>query len=237
MPKEKFAKHIWPILILAFLFNAGCNKDENNPTEENITYTKGSDYMPETNGDFESVLITGSFTEYDEYGNITNRIATSKEEYNIIYLPTIVKNNIVGNPVYYEDHYGIKLFGYLSSNNDAIIGIDTLTKFQAVLLPSELTIGMEWIPNSQRPLKEQVNLKLLEFLGSYTNSSGNTYKNVIKISFNHSSSNSGKSLEINGIVYLAKGQGSVELILSNYEEIILSPYKRTQVLGNAGLKN
>ena len=242
---KKIFNHLVFFIFILLVFS-GCKKNESNPVNDTGSSTHGSDYLPLTSSQVFNGSVSGSETVYDSLGNITDFSQISNQIYSGTFGVLSVIRGMDAIPVFANDNNHSKLVGYLSNNNGEIIGIDkNATSDLALILPDELEVGKEWIANPQSPASEQCKVKLVEFLGSFTNSAGKTYQNVINLSFTYKDSVAYyyyyHTRDIQGNLYLAKDVGVVGAKTNNYEEVekqysqFYSYYKRTKVVGQIGI--
>lgn len=236
------------LVFITFLL-LGCSKDNNNPIDDTTNTTlKGSDFMSLSSGNVIAAKVSGTSTEYDSSGNITGSTSINNEDFSGTIGATTTVRNITVNPLYGNDNGLTKLIGYLYISNNEVLGFDkSSNSLASVLLPAELSVGKEWIANPQSPTNQQVKLKLVEFLNSFTNSVGKTFQNVIKVdetyNYSYTSTDYQESLKVLSTIYFAKGKGIVEVSLNDYEEIykydytIWKLYKKTKATGKASLNN
>lgn len=249
------------LLVLITLFSInGCKNDESNPVDNTSFTAKGSDYFPIFSGKILNAKVSGSVTEYDSLGRVTDFTQISNEIYSgSIGDPTLIVSWI-SNPIFGNDNGENKLIGYVSNNNGEIIGFDNKgNKEYVVILPTELTIGKEWVVNPLSPNDEQFKIKLVETLNSFTNSAGKTFQNIINIAINYKDSTGGtentqwyygnwyEKMFISGNIYLAKGIGIVGVKINDSEYIEKSNYhyysnntyynyyKKTKASGEMGI--
>jgi hypothetical protein len=250
------------IVCMVFLFcNSGCNKDSSNPASSSISTGKGSDYFPISSGKILSATISGTATVYDSLGNATNLTQISNQTYNGSFGSSTIIRNMNSNPVFYYINNSSQLVGYLSNSNGDLVGFDQHSSNPIVtIIPSDISVGKEWIINPQSSPSQQVKVKIIESLNTYKNSVGITYQNVINLyitykdsagsTYYYDQNNYYKYYTKNvsdGNIYFAKGIGFVGAKLNNYDEIkkayekynsnIYNYYQRTKVTGEMGTTN
>jgi len=237
--KEKILSLFFVFTVLS-LFFVGCKKDDSNPVSDSNFSGKSSDYLPISSGKILNAKVSGSTTEYDSLGRVTDFSQISNETYSGTIGASTFIRNMNANPVFGNDKGESKLVGYLSNNNGDIIGFDNNSNSESVIiLPAELTVGKEWIVNPQSPVNKQFKVKLVKFLNSFTNSAGKTFQNTINISVTYKDSTGGiennewysgswyEKEFINGNIYLAKGIGIVGAKVNDYEYVEKSNYHDT----------
>lgn len=245
------------ISVLAFY---SCSKDSSNPTDPSNFSAKGTDYLPISSSSIHNAQISGTKTEYDSLGNVTNFYQINNQTYSGSIGTSTIINNMNASPIFFYDNNMARLAGYLSDNNGGVIGFSNSSQSQSVtILTSDLYVGKEWIVNPQSPIHEQIKLKLLEVLNSFTNSSGKTFQNTINLSVSYKDSVGGteyysgfpyrwyEKTSFNGNLYLSKGVGIVGAKLNDYEDIIkqnynstsykFNNYKKTKANGAVGIIN
>lgn len=208
-----------------------CTKDDSNPLSNSNFSGIGSDYLPLSSGHIINAMVSGSATEYDSLGRVTDFSQISNEPYNSTIGASTFLRNVNAFPIFGNNNNQSELAGYLSNNNGEIIGFDNVTNSQSVVvLPAELSAGKEWVINPNSPVNEQFKAKLIENLISFTNSAGRTFQNVIKIEISYNDLSSGtydppmngswyEKRDIEGNIFLAKGVGIVGAIVNNYEHV------------------
>ncbi len=248
--------HLLFIFIIALFSFYGCKKDESNPVNNSNFSAEGSDYLPVTSGKILNVKVSGSTTVYDSLGSVISFTQISDENYNGTIGALVFIRNMNANPIFGNDKGKSNLICYISNNNGEIVGFYKNSQ-NFIILPSELTIGKEWIANPQSPVNEQIRVKLVETLNSFTNSAGKVFQNIINLSVTSIDSlggtnyyNDGSSYIwyykklLNGNIYLSKGIGIIGIKLNAYEETEkgnystlgeYNYYKRTKVNGVIGI--
>jgi len=249
------------IICVSFMVFYSCQKDNGSPTSPSNFSAKGSDYCPFNSGNIVYVKISGSSAIYDSLGNITSTTQISNQAYSGSLGTSAMVNNMLSYPVYYYNRNNSSTrAGYLTNNSGEIIGFTNSNNDpNLTLLPANLTIGMEWIVNPQSSTNEQIKGKIIEALDSYTNSTGNSYQNVINLNLSLKDSTIATNIITGGYdkeyeriicdanLYFAKGIGIVGATLNNYERIqkvnyrsgtyTYNFYKRQQTNGVCGVSN
>ena len=233
--KAKILYSLFIFMVALFSFY-GCKKDDSNPVDNSNFSGKGSDYLPITSGKILNVRASGSTTTYDSLGSVTSFTQISDENFSGTTGTLVSIRNMNANPIYGNDKGKSNLICYMSDSNGEILCFYGNSQ-NFIILPSELTIGTEWITNPQSNVNEQIRVKLAEALSSFTNSTGKTYQDIINLSvvFNDSvgtseyggdgSSNIGyDKISFNGNIYLSKGVGIVEVKLNDFEETVKQNY-------------
>lgn len=246
------------ILFIVTLFTFySCDKNE-NPVDNNNLSGKGSDYFPITAGKVITAKVSGTATEYDSMGVVTEFKQITNEVHNGNFGATTFIRNMNANPFFGNDDGEMKLVGYLFNNNGEIIGFgDDDNNDIIIILPSELSVGKEWVVNPQNPINEQLKLKIIESKNSFTNSAGKTFSNTINISvvfkdsisktetyFNYTKVKFEK-VSIVGNIYIAKGVGIVGAKVVDFEAeereyvyefgLTRSSYKKMKATGEMGI--
>ena len=248
----KIILNLFVFLFIVLLVFSGCSKNESNPVNNTGSSAHGSDYLPLTSGQTFSGSVSGSQTVYDSAGNITDFSQINNQIYTGTFGVSSVIRGMNATPVFGNDNNHSKLVGYLASNNGEIIGIDkNASSDLALILPDELEVGKQWIANPQDPANQQCKVTLVEFIGSFTNSAGKTYQNVINLAFTYKDSVTEyyyggyyyydtKSMQ--GNLYLAKGIGVVGAKTDGCEEVegwfsqyYGNYYQKTKVVGQIGI--
>jgi len=227
------------VICISLLIFQACQKDSDNPTSSSNLSGKGTDYLPISSGKLLSAKVSGTTSDYDSLGNVTDFTQVNNQTYTCSIGASTVIRNMISYPIYYYNNNNRStLGGYLSNDNDEIIGFTkSYNDPEGIILPSELTIGKEWIVNPQSPPAKQIKAKYLESFDSFTNSTGNSYKNVINIHIAFIDSTNSKNYFSNGYnitylktiidanIYLAQGIGIIGAKLNNSEQISKTNYK------------
>lgn len=134
-------------------------------------------------------------------------------------------------PIYiYDSHTGKmdnRPQAYLGLNGSSVIGKEnTSSNKLGIALPESISIGTEWVVNPFDPADKHQKMKCLEHLNSFTNKSGNSYSDVIKLSVELKDSvyykdsdyyEYAKLRKASAVVYLAKNKGLIEASGNIYE--------------------
>jgi len=258
------AKLPFELLIICLIFSfctSGCNKDSSNPASSSNFNGKGSDYFPVSSGKILSATISGTATVYDSLGNAINFNQITNQTYSGSFGSSTTIRNMNANPIFYFVNNSSQLAGYLANSNGDLVGFDQHSSNPIVtIIPSDISVGKEWIINPQSSPSQQIKVKIIESLNTYKNSVGITYPNVINLYITYKDSvGSTYYYDQNnyykwytkdvsdGNIYFAKGIGFVGAKLNNYEEIkkayqkygsnIYNYYQRTKVTGIMGATN
>jgi hypothetical protein len=224
-------KSIPSLLVFCFfllLAQNGCKQDSSNPAEPSNFSAKGADYLPISAGQIINARASGTATEYDSLGNVTSFSQINNQAYSGSVGPSTSIRSMNANPIFGNDKGKSRLLCYLANNNGEIDGFDNLINSQiAIALPSEITVGKEWVANPQSPANEQFKIKVIEALNSYTNSAGKSFQGVINLSVTCNNlivdtTQYGSwyyKMAVDANIYLSKGIGIAEAKLNAYEEI------------------
>ncbi|MBN8706908.1 MAG: hypothetical protein J0L62_13610 [Bacteroidetes bacterium] len=228
-------KHVMGILISVVLV-AGCDNEDNVNSDEKANMTfKGSDFMSVSAGKSMSFIASGTSTNYDSLGIVTSSFTASNEELKMTIGTGEIIQSVLAYPLNQVKENSLETIAYLAINNASVLGYDGSSEGQPViLLPSEFKIGKEWIANPQRSSDEQVKLKLVDYLSSYTAKSGTKFSDVLKIELTHTgkseytyfyswslnnfySDTTTFTQKVSGFIYYAKNGGLVEAVLTNLD--------------------
>ena len=230
--------HLTRILLAGIIFIllccVGCKKDSGPAANDTATLSgSGSDYFPVANNQTFIGKATGQSISYDILGNVMQSQSINQQEVKGWMGGATTVAGMQAYPLFALNTNGTtssSSSSFIAQSNQGILGLLGSTTIQTVtVIPAEISIGTKWIVNPSDPLHKQISLQITDSKSSYTNSTGKTYSNVIKVNGVLSDST---SETWNGWIsyliitvkkgsadlYFAKGIGLVDIQLNNYEE-------------------
>lgn len=234
-------KLVTGIFISAMLF-AGCdnedkinNEDELSSEEKAKMTFKGSDFMSLSTGKSMTFVAEGTSKVYDSLGILKNSSTIANEEMKLSVGVGQTVKSVFAYPLHYIKAKSSDIAAYMSVSNSSLLGLDLSSNSEPyILLPADFKIGKEWTVNPQNSSNDQVKLKLLDYLSSYSNKAGNKYSNVLKIELTHTGKSeysyyyswspgyfyadtTKETRKISGYMYYAKNEGLVEVAITNLD--------------------
>jgi hypothetical protein len=219
--KNASAFSLVAILSIATL---SCKSDSTGSNDTSFS-GRGADYFPVKGTDLVSARFTGAMTWYDISGAITERDNIDQDRTAFV-SGTTMRSGLPFFSVLGYDDFGNPSGGpdvFLSNTNDKVLAVGRRDA-PGTVLPAQLSVGTTWNPDPHGSPSYKATVK--EHLGSYTNSRGNAYSDVIRIEASWIDSTttdygwtvSTHVIDAAGTIYFAKGVGPVEVRIDRFNE-------------------